>query len=118
MKTIAIMAYGAALAAGVAVALASATVPVQAQSGGSPSSVCLDPQQIRSTQIKDNKTILFQMRNGDVWTNTLVAECPGLKSGQSISQMVTTNRICSFRQSFSSNFSGAMCRLGAFTRVQ
>jgi hypothetical protein len=111
------MAYGAALAAGVAVALASATMPVQAQSGAA-QGVCLDPQQIRSTQIKDNRTILFQMRNGDVWTNTLVAECPGLKSGQSISQMVTTNRICAFRQSFSSNFSGAMCRLGAFTRVQ
>lgn len=118
MKTMAIVAYGAALAAGVIVALASATAPVQAQSGGGPGSVCLDPQQIRFTQIKDNKTILFQMRNGDVWTNTLVAECPGLKSGQSMTQMVTTNRICAFRQSFSSNFSGAMCRLGAFTRVQ
>jgi hypothetical protein len=119
MKRLAAVTYGAALAAGIALALASASAPVLAQSPGEPGSVCLEPNQIRSTQVKDDKTIIFQMRNGDVWENTLVARCPGLKAfGQGIAQMVTNNRICSFQQRFVSAITGQFCRMGSFTRVK
>lgn len=119
MKTLAIMAYGAALAAGVAMTLATATAPVLAQSPGEPGSVCLEPSKIHFTRVKDDKTIIFQMRNGDVWENTLVARCPGLKAfNQGFAQMVTTNRICSFQQRFVSIITGQFCRMGAFTRVK
>jgi hypothetical protein len=119
MKTLAIVTYSAALAAGISLALVSAIKPVRAQNPGEPS-VCLEPMQIRSTEAKDEKTIIFRMRNGEVWSNTLVARCPGLKSinGGWTQQVTFINRICSYRQRIFLNVIGQSCRLGAFTRVQ
>ena len=108
---------GAALASCV-VAL-SAVVPVQAQNTAPQASgiVCLDPQDIKGTQAKDSRTILFHMRDGTTWRNTLVAPCPSLMSQNSWTQRVHNDRICANQQQITIAQTGEVCRLGAFTRA-
>lgn len=120
MKTLAILAYGVVLAAGVGATLATAKAPEPAPPADQKrEQVCLQPALIQSTQVKDNRTIIFRMRNGDVWENRLVANCPGLKSPNLFwTQVVPQNRICSFRQPITLQLTGQVCWLGAFTLVK
>jgi hypothetical protein len=98
-----------------ALALSSA-VPVRAQN--SPGNVCLNVTEIQNTQAVDRRTILYKMRDGKVWRNTLVADCPtlvGFSSG-GFTQVSHTDFICANSQLIKTQ-SGNVCRLGEFTRV-
>ena len=70
--------FGSALLASSALVL-SAAIPVQAQNtqGGN---ICLNVTEIRSSQAVDNRTIVYRMKDGKVWRNTLAAPCPELMS--------------------------------------
>ena len=110
--------FGAAAIAGSLVMLASEprvhAQPLQPD----PSNVCLDPQQIQGTQVKDARTILFHMRDGTTWLNTLVAPCPWLVSQQSgFKQTIHSDRICANNQTITVIATGNVCRLGTFTKV-
>jgi hypothetical protein len=118
MKNSANFAFGLALVAGSVLALVS-TAPVSAQNEQNPNNVCLNPADIKFTQTKDAKTIVFQMRDGTVWQNTLAASCPSLIAhGSAWTQTVRGDRICSNQQEITLIETGNVCRLGAFTRVK
>jgi hypothetical protein len=97
--------------------LLSAALPVQAQNTPS-NPVCLDPQYIDNTQATNSRTILFRMKNGEVWRNDLARPCPDLVSQPGgFSQLVHVDRICANVQEITVNATGMVCRLGEFTRV-
>jgi len=108
--------YGLATLAGAAlvVVLSSAPVPVSAQAP-----VCLHVTEIVTTQPTDMRTIIYRMRNGDVWRNDLAYACPDLVnfSAGGYTQVSTIGGwICGNHQTITTQ-TGSVCRLGRFTRV-
>jgi hypothetical protein len=111
------------VAAGLAGCLSAMAVApaVQAQNAQAqdPNNICLNPQDIKFTQAKDSRTIVFQMRDGSAWVNTLVAPCPNLVStGSAWTQTVHSDVICANKQQITLIQTGNVCRLGTFTRVK
>jgi hypothetical protein len=78
---------------------------------------CLEASSVWSTGVIDEKTILFQMRNGTVWKNTLKQSCPNLKFQRGFSEVVRSGQICANRQIISVLGTHNPCQLGDFTRV-
>ena len=107
---------GSALLASSALVL-SAALPVQAQSTRD-GNVCLNVTEIRSSQAVDNRTIVYRMKDGSVWRNTLATPCPDLVSqaAGAYSQELHTDYLCANTQQITVK-TGMVCRLGAFTRV-
>ncbi|WP_108811218.1 hypothetical protein [Sphingorhabdus sp. Alg231-15] len=60
---------------------------------GEPKS-CINRSQIRSTDVIDDKTIDFKMRNGDIYRNNLPNKCSGLRFEEAFSYRTSTNRLC------------------------
>jgi len=116
MKTYAKILCGSAMFAAAALPF-TVIGPVAAQTaqGGK---ICLNVTEIRSTQPVDNQTIVYRMRNGDVWRNTLASPCPDLvtHAAGAYSQKVHTDQICANVQHITVA-TGMVCRLGEFTRV-
>ena len=95
------------------------TAPVAATG---PEQMCVLVQSIRSTQVRDDQTIDFFMRDGTVLRNTLPARCPQLGFERAFSYSTTIPQLCSVdiitvlvqagrvRQ-------GASCGLGKFTPI-
>jgi hypothetical protein len=110
----------AALAGSIAGFIATQPAPaVAAQNNEDPNSVCLNTVDIKFTQTKDSRTILFNMRDGSVWQNTLAAPCPNLVStGSAWTQVAHTDFICANKQEITLIQTGNVCRLGTFTRVK
>ena len=108
--------FGSALLTSSALVL-SAAIPVQAQNaqGGN---ICLNVTEIRSSQAVDNRTIIYRMKDGKVWRNTLATPCPELVSfsAGAYSQVLHTDYLCANTQEITVK-SGMVCRLGEFTRV-
>jgi len=107
---------GSGILAASAVAL-SAAVPVQAQIAPS-NNVCFSVTEILNTQATDRRTIIFKMKDGSVWRNTLISDCPDLvaHSAGGFASVVHAEFICSNRHRIVTQ-SGNVCRLGNFTRV-
>jgi hypothetical protein len=94
----------------------SSSVPAAAQNA--PGNVCLNATGIQNTQVLDRRTILYRMRDGKIWRNTLAADCPtlvGFSSG-GFTQISHTNFICANTQLIRTQ-TGNVCRLGQFARV-
>jgi hypothetical protein len=108
----------ATLALGV---LLSAMLPggAGAESSGAatPGPACLQASSVDSTGVIDEKTILFHMRNGTVWKNTLRQSCPNLKFQRGFSEIVRGGEICANKQIISVLGTRNPCQLGAFTLV-
>ncbi len=60
---------------------------------GEPKS-CITRSQIRSTDVIDDQTIDFKMRNGDIYRNNLPNKCSGLRFEEAFSYRTSTNRLC------------------------
>ena len=107
--------FGSALLAS-ALAL-SAAIPVQAQSTRD-GNVCLNVTEILTSQAVDNRTIVYRMKDGKVWRNTLATPCPDLVSHAAggYSQVLHTDYLCANTQQIMVK-TGMVCRLGEFTRV-
>ena len=110
MKAIVIGAAIAALAIGTA--LADPAPPPDKHEGP----VCLWTYMIDHTKTVDRKTILFTMKNGDVWKNTLLQPCPGLMF-HGFAYVTRDGSICDSMQSIMVLESHEVCQLGAFTKV-
>jgi hypothetical protein len=108
MKIIAIAAFsiGAALFVGAAQAQGMMAAPGQ--------HVCLQSTAIENTTTVDPSTILFHMRNGTVWKNTLKTPCPGLKF-HGFSYLTRADEVCSNAQGIQVIETGEACQLGTFT---
>jgi hypothetical protein len=76
--------------------------------------VCLEPYLIDHTHTVDPRTILFYMRGGKIWQNTLPGPCPELMF-HGFAYVVRGEYICSNMQGIRVLRSGAVCELGAFT---
>ncbi len=78
--------------------------------------VCLETTRIDSTHVLDAKTILFRMRDGTVWRNTLRNSCPTLKFNGFV-YTVRLDEVCGNQQSIQVLRSHEVCMLGPFTKL-
>jgi hypothetical protein len=92
------------------------TMEVAATPGSPGSNVCLNVQDIRNTETPNDRTIVFYMRNGMVWRNTLKSVCPML-SVSPYTQKLQTDLVCANRQFIHVTMTGIDCVLGDFTPV-
>ena len=79
--------------------------------------VCLQTYRIDHTDVLDNSTIRFVMRDGTRYLNRLPAKCPGLyldPRGFSYTAIPGSDEICSNLVTITLNTSHAPCLLGAF----
>ena len=84
---------------------------------------CVRATSIRSTQIIDDRNILFHMRGNRVYRNELPEACPRLASerrfsyerrvGQRVGRLCSVDTI-TVLESFTGSLFGATCRLGKF----
>jgi hypothetical protein len=87
---------------------------------------CVRLSQIDSTQVVDDRTIIFRMRSGKprYYKNTLPYKCPQLGFEKAFSYKTSTNQLCSVDiitvlQNFGSSFNqGSSCGLGDFVPYQ
>ncbi len=83
---------------------------------------CVSLQSIKKTRIVDDQTIIFYMRGGDIFVNSLPRRCPGLKRAGSYSYATSLSRLCNtdvirVLETFGSAFPrpAAACGLGFFS---
>jgi hypothetical protein len=101
--------------AGAALVLASsAAIDAQAPAAP-PATVCLNVNNIQRTEVQDDRTILFHMRDGKVWINTLRRVCPMLKTSP-YTQVLHNDQVCSNQQFIHVTQTGDTCALGDFTQ--
>ena len=81
--------------------------------------VCIDTRQIDSQKVEGRgASILFKMRDGGSWRNTLRAPCPDLVfEGFAWTIRNPDNTVCENMESLRVLRSGEICMLGKFTRV-
>ena len=84
---------------------------------------CVQTSQIRSTQVQDDQTIDFTMRNGQIFRNTLPNRCPGLGFSRAFSYSPTASQLCSVDiitviETGAGPRRGASCGLGQFVPVK
>jgi hypothetical protein len=84
-----------------------------------PPRVCLHPfdspiDAIDHTQVVDPQTILFYMRGGKIWKNTLHGACPGLRFN-GFTFVTSQDEICANEQAIKVIQTGEVCVLGDFT---
>ena len=77
--------------------------------------VCLNTYYISSSHVVDARTILFKMKNGTVWRNTLTARCPGLLFN-GYSYVLHGRELCGDMQSIRVLTTHEVCLLGKFTQ--
>ena len=106
----------ATLAAAALLLASSAAVAVEAPVA-SPANVCLNVRNIQRTEIQDDRTILFHMRDGKVWQNRLRRVCPMLKTS-SYTQVLHNDQVCSNQQFIHVTQTGDTCALGDFTPLE
>jgi len=77
--------------------------------------VCLQPSFVDHTTVLSDSEILYYMKNGKIWKNTLPRACPGLKFENGFAQVIRGDTICSNMQIIHVLRRGTPCSLGAFT---
>jgi hypothetical protein len=103
--------------AGAALLLASSAA-VGVQTPAPPSSnVCLFSRDIQRTEVQDDRTILFHMRDGKVWVNKLRTICPMLKTSP-WTQVLRSDQVCANQQFIHVIRTGDDCALGDFTPAE
>jgi len=107
MKAIAL----GAVIAGLAISAAAAEEPKPAAPARN--TVCLWTYQIDHTTVPDKSTILFHMRDGKIWKNTLPQPCSGLLF-HGFAYVAHADQICSNMQSIQVIDTHEVCMLGAF----
>jgi hypothetical protein len=81
---------------------------------------CIQPSNIRSTNVRDDRTIDFEMNGGKIYRNTLPNSCPSLGFEKRFLYRLSTSQLCSVDmirvlQSFGGGLQeGAACGLGKF----
>ena len=79
-----------------------------------PPTGCLNVQDIQRTEVQDDRTILFHMRDGRVWQNRLRQICPMLKTSP-WTQVLHSNQVCANQQFIHVIQTGDTCSLGEFS---
>jgi len=103
------------LAIGVRLGSASACNAGSDSQGAVAEPTCLEASLVDSTGVIDDRTILFHMRNGTVWKNTLRQSCANLKFRRGFSEVVRSGVICANKQIISVLGTKNTCQLGDST---
>lgn len=90
--------------------------PAQASTHNPDANRCLRGQDIRNTTTPNSHTILFHMRDGTVWRNTLRNTCSGLTWDGFIHKNFGAEEYCGNKEIVQSINSGEHCMLGDFSR--
>ena len=77
--------------------------------------VCLTVGQIDHTDIVNDSAIVFFMKDGKAYMNTMRIPCSSLKMEDGFAYMTDTAEICSNSQTIRVLRSGNFCELGQFT---
>lgn len=113
MKTIAIGAMLATLAGAATFAQGTTGNGTAQKLDAKHNHVCLWAYLIDHTTTVDPSTILFHMRGGKIWKNTLRQPCPGLKF-HGFAFVSEDQYVCSNMQAISVITTHQSCKLGAF----
>jgi hypothetical protein len=97
-----------------AIAAGFAALAVAAAARAAP--VCLETDRIQNTSIVDSRTILFHMKDGTTWRNTLRNSCPDLKWYGFTYAVHGSLEICENLLAIHTLYGGDTCLLGRFTR--
>jgi hypothetical protein len=89
----------------------------QALSPPQTAGVCLNGTDIEYTQTPNDQTVVFHMRDGKVWRNTLKTPCPNLKFEHAFSETIRGGQICANQQIIRVQQTGNFCALGDFTLI-
>jgi hypothetical protein len=90
-------------------------VVADAQAGQAGNGVCLQTAQIDHTQILNDTAILFFMKGGKIWLNTMSIPCPSLTMEDGFGYVNDVLEVCSNSQTIRVARSGNFCELGQFT---
>lgn len=110
--------YGLGMLMGTALmALAGCSddTPAVADSSPAGNGVCLQTNQIDHTDIVNNNAIVFFMKDGKAYMNSLRISCPSLQMEGGFTYMTDAAEICSNSETIRVKNSGAYCELGQFT---
>ena len=100
-----------------AILLLAASTPVQLQAVAlDGASVCLNLRDVERTEIPNDRSILFYMRDGKIWRNDLRTACPMLKVSP-YTEKLTSDLICANQQFIHLTLTGDDCALGNFTQI-
>ena len=77
--------------------------------------VCLQTSQIDHTEILNDTAILFYMKTGKPYLNTMHMSCPSLKMEDGFAYESEIQEVCSNSQTIRVLRSGNFCELGQFT---
>jgi len=77
--------------------------------------VCLQLREVQRTETPDDRTILFHMRDGKTWRNTLKQNCPMLRTSPWAQVLQNGEMVCSNQQFIHVLQTGNTCTLGEFT---
>ncbi len=89
----------------------------EAQPAAPPAKVCLNVSDIQRSEIPDDRTIIFHMRDGKVWRNTLKTVCPMLKISPFTQVLRSGDLMCANQQTIHVAMTGNSCMLGEFSQV-
>jgi len=90
--------------------------PAAAQAPGStPGHVCLNIREVQRTETPDDRTIIFHMRDGKIWRNTLKQNCPMLRTSPYTQVVRNGDQVCANQQFIHVIQTGNTCTLGEFT---
>lgn len=83
---------------------------------------CILVNRIRQSTVIDNKHILFRLRGGDVYLNTLPRKCSGLGFYKAFSYKTSTNELCNVDiitvVEADGQMRGTSCGLGQFQQYK
>ena len=93
--------------------------PAVAQApAASPGHVCLNLRDVQRTETPNDRTILFHMRDGKIWRNTLRQNCPMLRTSPYTQVLHNGDLVCANQQFIHVNQTGNTCSLGEFTPAE
>jgi hypothetical protein len=87
---------------------------VDAQTAPAGNGICLPVNQIDHTQILSDTAILFYMKTGKTWVNTITIPCSSLTMEDGFTYVNDILEICSNSQTIRVARSGNFCELGQF----
>ena len=114
-------AFGCAALLGLAGCATNSSAPSRTASQASTKNVCLQTYLIDHTEVPDDSTILFHMKGGKIWKNSLPFPCSDLKFQGGFQYTTDIDEICSNLQTIrvieqgGGPRLGAVCQLGEFT---
>ena len=87
-----------------------------------PRSQCLFVPDIRETQIVDDNTVIYHMRDHSQYRVQMLARCFGLKNEPDgytfVQDSLETEQLCANQATIRLNSFRSICQLGDFTRVK